>query len=45
MKAYRLADNKTAELAEWDKQLWHWNLPSSSKCEFDLGLTGFATTN
>lgn len=32
VKAYRLADNKVGELAEWDFIPWTGNLPNSSKC-------------
>ena len=41
IKAYRIADNQTATLADWD----HDRLPSSSSnckgMDFDLGLIGF----
>ena len=42
VKAYRLADNKTAELAEWDKQLLALELTELQQMQFDLGLTGFS---
>jgi DNA modification methylase len=41
-KAYRLADNKSAELAEWDKELLPLELAQLREMEFDLGLTGFS---
>ena len=42
IKAYRIADNKTAELADWDygpaaDRTW----PNCKSCDFDLGLLGF----
>jgi DNA modification methylase len=43
VRAYRLADNKTAELAEWDKQLLALELGDLQRMNFDLGLTGFST--
>jgi DNA modification methylase len=41
-KAYRLADNKSAELAEWDKELLPLELAQLREMEFDLSLTGFS---
>src|SRR5688500_2590880 len=40
-KAYRLADNKTNELAEWDKTLLPLELADLQAMNFDLGLLGF----
>ena len=39
IKAYRLADNKTAELAEWDMELLPLELDDLQ--EFDMTLFGF----
>ena len=41
-KAYRLADNKTNELAEWDKALLPLELADLQAMNFDLGLLGFS---
>jgi len=41
-KAYRLADNKTNELAEWDKALLPLELAELQALNFDLGLLGFS---
>jgi DNA modification methylase len=41
VKAYRLADNKTAELAEWDLDLLPLELAELKDLEFDLELLGF----
>ena len=41
-KAYRLADNKTNELAEWDKALLPLELADLQATNFDLGLLGFS---
>src|SRR6188508_2020457 len=41
-KAYRLADNKSAELAEWDKELLPFELAQLREMQFDLSLTGFS---
>src|SRR5262245_20628729 len=41
-KAYRLADNKTAQLASWDDDLLVKELLDLEQLEFDLDLTGFA---
>jgi DNA modification methylase len=40
--AYRLADNKTAELAEWDNDLLAGELAELEKLYFDLDITGFS---
>ena len=43
-KAYRLADNRTHEEAEWDEELLGLELGELKEMEFgDLGLTGFDT--
>lgn len=41
IKAYRLADNKTGELAEWDFDLLAVELSELKGCDYDLGLLGF----
>lgn len=41
IKAYRLADNKTNELADWDLQLLPLELKDLQSLNFDLGLLGF----
>ena len=41
-KAYRLADNQTARLAEWDYELLPAELAELKEMDFDLGLTGFS---
>jgi DNA modification methylase len=40
-KAYRLADNATNELAQWDKGLLPFELADLQAVGFDLGLLGF----
>jgi ParB-like chromosome segregation protein Spo0J len=40
-KAYRIADNATNELAQWDKQLLPLELADLQSVGFDLGLLGF----
>ncbi|QDU44328.1 Modification methylase DpnIIB [Symmachiella dynata] len=42
VKAYRLADNKTSELAEWDFDLLPIELADLQGMEFDLDLLGFS---
>jgi DNA modification methylase len=41
-KAYRLADNKTADLAEWDETLLTRELEGLKDFDFDLNLLGFS---
>jgi DNA modification methylase len=41
VKAYRIADNKTAELAEWNMELLPIELKDLRASEFDLSLLGF----
>ncbi|MDP1563687.1 MAG: DNA modification methylase [Pirellulaceae bacterium] len=41
IKAYRIADNKTAELAEWNLELLPIELTELQACNYDLGLLGF----
>jgi DNA modification methylase len=43
LKAYRLADNKTAELAEWDDSLLIQELVALQHMDFDLDVVGFST--
>ena len=43
IQAYRLADNKTAELAEWNYELLPIELSQLSEAGFDLQLLGFDT--
>tara|TARA_B110000483_G_scaffold58391_1_gene72940 strand:+ start:2828 stop:3448 length:621 start_codon:yes stop_codon:yes gene_type:complete len=40
-KAYRIVDNKTSELAEWDKELLKSEFLALQELDFDLNLTGF----
>lgn len=40
-KAYRIVDNKTSELAEWDKDLLKAEFAALQELDFDLQLTGF----
>jgi ParB-like chromosome segregation protein Spo0J len=42
IKAYRLADNKLAELAVWDYELLPIELASLKEADYDLGLLGFS---
>jgi DNA modification methylase len=41
-KAYRLADNKTAELADWNDDLLVFELADLQKMDFDMDLLGFS---
>lgn len=41
VKAYRLADNKTAEIASWDFELLPLELRDLQEADFDLTLLGF----
>ena len=41
VKAYRLADNKTAELAEWNMDLLPIELKDLQAADFDLSVLGF----
>ena len=42
IKAYRLADNRTAQYSEWDDELLAIELGDLQEMDFDLDLTGFA---
>ncbi len=44
IKAYRIADNKTNELAEWDYELLPIELSELQDMNFDLSLLGFDTS-
>ena len=41
VRAYRIADNQTATLAEWDYQLLPIELKDLQQAEYDLSLLGF----
>lgn len=41
IKAYRIADNKTGELADWDFELLPIELAELQGLDFDIGLLGF----
>ncbi|MDD5599122.1 MAG: DNA modification methylase [Victivallaceae bacterium] len=41
VKAYRIADNKTGEIAEWDFDLLSLELADLQQADFDLSLLGF----
>lgn len=41
VKAYRIADNQTAAIAEWDYELLPIELSSLQEMDFDLNLLGF----
>jgi DNA modification methylase len=42
IRAYRIADNKTADLATWDFELLPIELSALQGMDFDLGLLGFS---
>jgi DNA modification methylase len=42
LKAYRLADNKTGEIADWDYALLVQELAELQQADFDLDLVGFS---
>jgi DNA modification methylase len=42
IKAYRLADNKTAQLADWDHDRLVQELADLQELQFDIDVTGFA---
>src|SRR5262249_13229921 len=42
IKAYRIADNKTAELADWDNDLLINELVDLQKLDFEMDLLGFS---
>jgi DNA modification methylase len=42
LKAYRLADNKTAEVADWDYELLVQEIAELQRADFDLDLVGFS---
>ncbi len=42
IKAYRIADNQTAQLADWDVELLPIELAELETLDFDLGLLGFS---
>jgi site-specific DNA-methyltransferase (adenine-specific) len=44
VKAYRIADNKTGEIAEWDYDLLPIELAELQDMDFDLSLLGFDTS-
>ena len=41
IRAYRIADNKTAELSVWDYELLPIEFGELQACDYDLGLLGF----
>src|SRR5580765_5702197 len=43
LKAYRIADNKTAELADWNEELLVQELGELKDLEFDVNLLGFSS--
>jgi ParB-like chromosome segregation protein Spo0J len=43
MKAYRIADNRTGQEAEWDYELLRLELEDLKAVELDLDLTGFSS--
>ena len=45
IRAYRIADNKTAELAEWELRTSADGVGRTEAEDFDLGLLGFDRRN
>jgi hypothetical protein len=43
VRAYRIADNKTAEIADWNYDLLPIELAALREANYDLGLLGFST--
>ena len=43
LKAYRIADNQTATIADWNFDLLPIELASLEEADFDLGLLGFSS--
>lgn len=41
VKAYRIADNKTGEIAKWDQELLNIEIKDLVDLNFDIELTGF----
>jgi ParB-like chromosome segregation protein Spo0J len=41
IKAYRIADNQTASIAEWDYELLPIELSALKEMDFDIGMLGF----
>jgi len=41
-KAYRIADNKTGEIATWDQELLNMEIEGLVDMNFDIELTGFS---
>lgn len=41
VKAYRIADNRTGELADWDVELLEMEFNGLADVEYDIALTGF----
>ena len=44
IKAYRIADNKTGEFAEWDMELVNAELQDLLSVDYDISVTGFDFT-
>ena len=44
IQAYRIADNKTGEIAEWNYELLPFELKDLQAADFDLSLLGFDTS-
>jgi DNA modification methylase len=42
VKAYRIADNRTSELSDWDQDRLPLELADLQELDFDLSLTGFS---